>query len=468
MLGLARLIPTRSSWSLRVITSGALAVLLAAATIGPVSGATVTTTWNARIGSGGLNGSSRIEAYATGSGALKLKLVKLRASASLPVVVVKGTCSSPGPALLTVPSIRTTSTGAATRTSTLSAAQIKLVRAATKGTGKIAIRIGSGSSRKCGNFVVATPPAPPATVAATITVGAYPQGAALDTSSVWVVNSGEDTISRIDARTNLVLSTIPVDLSATQFLSAVTVGFGALWVTVLGYDASLVDEVGGVVLRIDPVSGSTIGNPIPVGRGAYNVAASTDAVWVSNALDGTLTRIDAYAGQVVATIQTGGFPDGIVAGFGSIWVANQADGKVARVDPATNQVVASVQTQLDAAGIAIGGGSVWVANYGETRQPGGMVSRIDPATNAVTAVVPVGINPGYIAWGGGYLWVAMVGEPTVVQLDPAKNSVKARLAVGAENWGIVAADHAVWVVQPTAAGADPTLLKPGTVTRINF
>ena len=468
MFGLARLIPTRRSWTLRAITSGALAVLVAAATIGPVSGATVTTTWNARIGSGGLNGASKIEAYATGSGALKLKLVKLRASASLAVVVVKGTCSSPGRTLLTVPSIRTTSTGAATRTSTLSAAQVKLVRSATKGTSRIAIRIGSGSSRKCGNFVLAPPPAPPATVAATISVGAYPQGAARDTSSVWIVNGGEDTISRIDPKTNLVLSTIPVDLSATQFLSAVAVGFGALWVTVLGYDASLVDEVAGVVLRIDPVSGSTIGSPIQVGRGAYNIATSADAVWVSNGLDGTLTRIDPITGQVAATIQTGGAPFGVAAAFGSIWVANQADGKVARVDPATNQVVASIQTQLDAAGIAVGGGSVWVANYGETKQPGGMVSRIDPATNAVAAVVPVGINPGYVAWGGGYLWVAMVGEPTVVQLDPAKASVKARLAVGAENWGIVASDHAVWVVQPTAAGADPTLLRPGTVTRINF
>jgi len=128
---------------------------------GAVSAATVSAAWSAKIGSGGANGSATLQLYTSGTGSLALKLVKLPASTSLAVTLSKGTCSSVGSTILTLPAIKTTSAGAAARTSSLSAAQASAVTAATRGTGKIAIRVGSGSTAKCGPFVALTLATPP-------------------------------------------------------------------------------------------------------------------------------------------------------------------------------------------------------------------------------------------------------------------------------------------------------------------
>lgn len=463
--------PEAHSRVLRLAVTTTLVAILSAGAIVPASAATVADTWNAKVGSSGANGTARIQAYTSGTGALALKLVKLKRSSTLPVVISKGTCSSVGSTLMTLASIRTTSSGALTRTSSLSATQIKAIRAATKASGKIAIRVGSGSTRKCGAFVFVKPivVAPPAAVTATIPVGVFPHSVAIDPTGVWVTNAGDRSLSRIDPATNTVLSVLAVNLPGNTIPVSVASGFGSLWVSFESYDDTYTTNVAGMVQRLDPVSGMLVGAAIPVGREPTVIVASPEAIWVSNATDGTVSRIDPVLGQVAATITVTGRPFGMSAGFGSVWVANEADGKVSRIDVLTNQVVATIPTQFSSAeGVAVGAGSVWVSNFGTAKQPDGTISRIDPVTNQVVAVIPVGTNPGFLAFGGGYVWVAMYGEPTVVQVDPARNAVKTRLDVGAVNWGIAAGDRTVWVVHQVAAGGDPLSFLPGTVTRIQF
>ena len=133
-----------------------LAAILVMTVVTPVSAVTVGASWRAKIGSAGANGTATIQAYTSGSGSLALKLVDLKAATSLPVVLSKGTCASVGSTLMTFPAIRTTSAGAATRTSSLTAAQVTKIKAATQGTGKIAVRVGSSATGgvKCGVFAV--------------------------------------------------------------------------------------------------------------------------------------------------------------------------------------------------------------------------------------------------------------------------------------------------------------------------
>ena len=121
--------------------------------LGPVAAgaATVSAAWSAKIGSAGVNGKAAISAYTTGTGTITLKLAKLKPSTLLPVVIHKGTCSSVGAVLLKLPSIKTTRTGTAARTSSLTASQVAKITAATTA-GTIAIRIGTVSARKCGLF----------------------------------------------------------------------------------------------------------------------------------------------------------------------------------------------------------------------------------------------------------------------------------------------------------------------------
>ncbi len=133
-----------------------LAAILAMTVVAPVSAATVGASWQAKVGSAGANGTATIQAYTTGSGSLALKLAKLRAATYLPVTLSKGTCGSVGSTLITFPAIRTTRSGTAGRTSSLTALQVRQIKTATFGTGKVAIRVGSRSTGgvKCGVFTV--------------------------------------------------------------------------------------------------------------------------------------------------------------------------------------------------------------------------------------------------------------------------------------------------------------------------
>jgi hypothetical protein len=127
-----------------------LALILTTAGVAPAGAATVTNIWWAPIGSAGANGTATVQAYTSGTGSIALKLAKVKASTVMAVKVHKGTCSTVGAVLLTLPTIRTSSAGAASRTSTLTTTQVKAVKAATTGSGRIAIRVGSGSTLRCG------------------------------------------------------------------------------------------------------------------------------------------------------------------------------------------------------------------------------------------------------------------------------------------------------------------------------
>ena len=134
----------------------AVAAILAMTVAAPAGAATIGASWRAKIGSAGVNGSATIQAYTTGSGSLTLRLARLKPAISLPVTISKGTCASVGSTLITLPAIRTTSTGVAARTSSLTVAQVARIKAATAGTGRIAIRVGRSTTGgvKCGAFSV--------------------------------------------------------------------------------------------------------------------------------------------------------------------------------------------------------------------------------------------------------------------------------------------------------------------------
>jgi putative multiple sugar transport system substrate-binding protein len=150
---------SRGRRHLGVGLSLSLAAILVMTVVGPVGAATVGASWQAKIGSAGANGTATILAYTTGSGSLALKLARLRAATSLPVTLWTGACGSVGSPLITLPAIRTTSSGTAARTSSLTVTQVRKLKGAAYG-GKVAIRIGSRTTGgvKCGLFTLTYAP----------------------------------------------------------------------------------------------------------------------------------------------------------------------------------------------------------------------------------------------------------------------------------------------------------------------
>jgi len=135
---------------------------------------------------------------------------------------------------------------------------------------------------------------------------------------------------------------------------------------------------------------------LPLGVRSGQVAVGEEAVWVANAEQGTVARVDPAARRVVQRISVGREPAGVVAGGGAVWVANSGERSVSWINPLTDTVVKTVPVGNGPTGIALGLGAVWVANSLDNS-----VSRIDADTGKVVGTVPVGGRPAgwRSAWG---------------------------------------------------------------------
>jgi DNA-binding beta-propeller fold protein YncE len=111
-----------------------------------------------------------------------------------------------------------------------------------------------------------------------IPVRVGPHYVAFGAGFAWVTNQGDGTVSQI-APSFQPRFTDPVGAAPT----GVAVGGGAVWIA-----NGLADEV----VRVNPKTGKLIGQPVPVGRNPYAVAAHGSSAWVTSLGDSTVTRID--------------------------------------------------------------------------------------------------------------------------------------------------------------------------------
>jgi YVTN family beta-propeller protein len=142
--------------------------------------------------------------------------------------------------------------------------------------------------------------------------GASPAGVVVASGSVWVVNSGDATVTRFSPRT-YEGGAIGRPIRVGRRPAGIAVGEGAVWVANTG---------GNAVTRIDPHTNST--STIPVGAGPTAVTVGGGLVLVANTSAGTVSRIDPVRNEVVGTIKIGNAPSGIVFGDDVVWVAVRA------------------------------------------------------------------------------------------------------------------------------------------------
>ena len=77
--------------------------------------------------------------------------------------------------------------------------------------------------------------------------------------------------------------------------------------------------------------------------------------------------------RIAARLVTGNGPCSENAGFGALWVANAGDSALARVDPVTNRVTAKIKVGKGPCGVVSGADAIWVDGYGTNT-----VERVDP------------------------------------------------------------------------------------------
>ena len=178
---------------------------------------------------------------------------------------------------------------------------------------------------------------------------------AVGQGAVWLLAANGD-ISRVDPTSYRIADNIPIGNRPT----AIATGAGSVWVA---------DSIDNTVTRIDPAGANAVATPILVGQAPSAIAVGDGAVWVANTEDDTVSRIDPRSMAVTQTISVGARPTGIAAAGGAVWVANSLGGTVSRIDPGANRVEATIEIGEAPKGVTVAHGQVWVTVQASAEAP---------------------------------------------------------------------------------------------------
>jgi streptogramin lyase len=242
-------------------------------------------------------------------------------------------------------------------------------------------------------------------VIAEIRTGEGPISLATTSTSVWVELHREDTVSRIDPKTNKQVEAFNDRLYAHCQL----------------------------------------------------IPGADDDVWVSIFKRSYVTRIDGSTGaeldQVVVQDACGLALDGK-----SVWVASPGTGDVTRLVPGKDQKVERHHVVSDLGSIAPVTDALWFT----TEVDGGGLVRLDRRTHKVTKAASDFVAADTVVAAFGKLWVSSRNGGHVWEADPKDGKMIAGFAVPRPN-GVLAYDGLIWV---TTIDGDLLALNPATVTEV--
>ena len=200
------------------------------------------------------------------------------------------------------------------------------------------------------------------------------------------------------------------------------------------------------ISRINIATGRVV-QAIEVGNGPTAIAATGSLLWVANATDSTVLSIDARTGAVGQPIEVGATPIAVAVDEGGLWLASEDDASVSHLDPVTG-VTRAMPTQLASrpSALALDPESVWVASAD------GTVTRIERATGGVTATIPVGGRLAAIVTANRAVWVGDT-DGNVHRLDAAEPSSKrTHISATSAVASLAVVEGEVWLAaQPSAA-----------------
>lgn len=148
---------------------------------------------------------------------------------------------------------------------------------------------------------------------------------------------------------------------------------------------------------------SSTGEPEPVQRAfgvgnfAYHAVAGFDSIWIAGRASGTVTRIDAASGELMAIIRVrdgipSSSPSRLAVGSDAIYAAGSP---LVRIDPNDNSIT-RIDGGTDALSVIADGNTVWTADFNN-------IQRIDPDGG----ITPLDIEQGRwfdLATSDGLVW----------------------------------------------------------------
>jgi ABC-type transport system substrate-binding protein/class 3 adenylate cyclase/tRNA A-37 threonylcarbamoyl transferase component Bud32 len=225
-------------------------------------------------------------------------------------------------------------------------------------------------------------------------------------NTLWFGNGDDKTVERIDLHTHKLIHPF---VSVQDGIAGMAVGLGAVWV---------VNAREPELLRIDPRYRTVQRIPLPAKRSDIDFTAPTEAeigagsVWVAEA--NKVFRIDPDELRVVKAIDVPQ-ADLLAFGDGALWVGRSNDSSVSKIDPALNEVVKTRKLRNWIGSIAVGGGFVWAAV-----EPDDTVWKLDE-NGMVIKTLDAGHRSGPMAYFDGALWVGANGA--LQRIDPDSDEI---------------------------------------------
>jgi YVTN family beta-propeller protein len=208
----------------------------------------------------------------------------------------------------------------------------------------------------------------------------------------------------------------------------------------------------GTVSRIN-VETNEVSQTLDVGSGPAGIAIGDGALWVADTIGAELLRVDPASGETEA-VALAGQPSGVAFTPNGVWVTVAPAG-VARVDPADPSVTLTQGVGNGPTAVLPAFDSIWVANHLD-----GTVSRLEPSTGRVEATISVGDGPNALGAVAGSVWVANELDGSIAAIDPATNVAERTVPVGGAVASLAADGDGLWL----AVGASATEHRGGTLT----
>jgi YVTN family beta-propeller protein len=272
-------------------------------------------------------------------------------------------------------------------------------------------------------------------VVATVRVGDSPAEMAVspDRKSVYIANTGSDTVSVLNTADNTVAKTIALPHRSRPIGVAVSPSGRYLYTADGGANRVSVLDTGA----------ERVVASVRVGTQPLSVAVAPDgkAVYVANSGSGDVSVIDARTNRVVRASPTGRFPSGVAVARGgaSVYVTNELSG-ITVINAGDGRVEARLRSP-SAFSVAM---SPKVDRAYVTSLGPGTLTAIDTDTNRVRSTLsvgPSGTDPFTVRATTDALYVADQGASTLSVIDPGTFKTTATIATGNSPYGIA-------VVQP--------------------
>ncbi len=260
-------------------------------------------------------------------------------------------------------------------------------------------------------------------------------------------------------------------------LAVVLAGLGVCVLGVLavvatrGGETPVVDRVRpNGVGAIDPAS-NTLVQSIPVGEFPEDLVADGDSVWVANAGDHTVSRIDSHTGQPTTTKGLEGAPIALNVSRGAVWIAMSHDGQptsILRLGSVPNESAEHVVELAKVPGLRYpiltsGPSGLWASLPAGSDEPDtfvlsprGTIQRLD--------MLPDGCNPVGSGIATGTVWIGCENG-RVVQVNEGTRRLVSTTRVGTFLSDLAVGAGAVWAtdyVENVAWKFDP---ETGRATR---